>query len=222
MRHLLPLGILGLMLMHGVSHAATSASEEVCAKLAPHGSNAVQLAIPGINLDESHSTSEDMAVMSGLYNEPHRSIGGLTTAQPLVEYVVSPNMAILPDRSGVCVRPSLQLTLGYSELNVYMDREIPRASCIYNAIFAHEMHHVAIYKDYLAKHLEQFRGLVDQKFNGRTYFFPAIFEAKQYVDILGQVLVQRIQSTFFSEVFAEQHALDTLGEYTRMQSECGH
>ncbi len=160
--------------------------------------------------------------MSGLYNETHRSIGGLTSAEPLVDYSVEPNMTILQDRSGVCARPALRLVLGYSAMNVYMDREIPRSSCIYNAIFAHEMHHVSIYREYLVRNLGSFRKAVDDKFDGRTYRFKSIYEAKQYIEILGQVFVQKLQSQFYREVMEEQRALDTQAEYTRMQSECMH
>lgn len=221
MRRLTICSILTLLFStHG--YAADASQEAVCAEIAPRSANEVKTSIAEIVVDESRSTSEDMAVMSGLYNELNRSIGGLTTAEPLVDSRIEPNLAILPDQSGVCARPAFRLTIGYSAMNVYMDREIPRSSCIYNAIFAHEMHHVAIYKDYLTHHLAQIRQRVDEKFNGKTYVFRSIFEAKQYVDILGQVFAQHVREQFFREVIGEQQALDTLAEYTRMQSECGH
>lgn len=212
--------LLLVLASHGRVMAASQ--ETTCAEIAPRSANVVNPSIAEIAIDESRSTSEDMAVMSGLYNVMNRSIGGLTAAEPLVEYRIEPNLAILPDQSGVCARPAFKLTIGYSAMNVYMDREIPRSSCIYNAIFAHEMHHVAIYKDYLAQHLEPLRQRVDEKFNGKAYVFRSIGEAKQYVEILGQVFAQHVREQFFGEVIAEQQALDTLAEYTRMQSECRH
>jgi hypothetical protein len=107
-------------------------------------------------------------------------------------------------------------------MSVYMDREIPRNSCIYNAIFAHEMHHVAIYKDYITRNIEQIKQNVEAKFNGTVYYFPSIFAAKQYTEILGQVFSQHVSDRFLGEVYAEQRALDTQSEYTRMQNECFH
>jgi len=211
-----------ILLMCSLQGHAEDATQSTCDDIAPRTANAVQMSIAEIVIDESHSTKEDMAVMSGLYNELNRAIGGLTTAEPMVKSEVVANMVIKPDQSGVCARPALKLVVGYSAMNVYMDREIPRSTCIYNAIFAHEMHHVAIYKDYIRNHLDEIRQRVDEKFNGRAYTFKSIFEAKQYVEILGQVFVQRVTEQFFHDVTAQQMALDTQAEYTRMQSECMH
>lgn len=211
-----------ILLTFSLQGYAMDATQSTCDDIAPRAANEVQVSIAEIAIDESHSTKEDMAVMSGLYNELNRSIGGLTTAEPMVKHEMIANMVILADQSGVCARPALKLVVGYSAMNVYMDREIPRSTCIYNAIFAHEMHHVAIYKDYIHNRLDQIRQRVDEKFNGKVYSFKSIFEAKQYVEILGQVFAQRISEQFFNEVIAQQMALDTQAEYTRMQSECMH
>jgi hypothetical protein len=160
--------------------------------------------------------------MAGLYNESDRVIGGLTSAVPLVEYEVVPNYFILPNQKGICARPALLLTVGYSAMKVSMDREIPRESCIYNAIFAHEMHHVSIYKNYIESHIEQMKQHVDAKFNGSAYHFNSVNEAKQYMEILGQVFIQKLRDGFLSEVEVEQTALDTQAEYSRMQLSCPH
>ncbi len=213
---------IGFLLFGGLSCAAERTLEAQCADMAPFQPNMVKVSIAEIAIDESRSTTEDLAVMAGLYNGMDRAIGGLTSAEPLVDYVIEPNFVLLPNGQGVCARPSIALTVGYSAMNVYMDREIPRGSCIYNAIFAHEMHHVAIYKDYLKHHLDEIRQRVDSKFNGNIYVFKSIFEAKQYVEILGQVFSHHVKETFFGDVYAEQNALDTQAEYTRMQGECMH
>jgi hypothetical protein len=209
-----------LVLSCGMSVADEAAYEAECNAIAPRQANEVKASIAEIAVDESRSTSDDLAFMSGLYNEIDRSIGGITSADPLVHYQIDPNLALLPDRKGVCARPAIRLTIGYSSMNVFMDREIPRGSCLYNAIFAHEMHHVAIYKDYISHHIGQIRNDLDDKFNGKTYFFESLFKAKQYVEILGQVFTQHVREKYLGEVNAEQTALDTQAEYSRMQLEC--
>ncbi len=211
-----------LMFFCGATSADETSFEVACSRIAPSLPNEVKVSIAGIEIDESKSTTEDMAVMAGLYNGIDRSIGGLTSAEPLFVSELEPNFALLPDGKGVCARPALKLTVGYSTMNVYMDREIPRGSCIYNAIFSHEMHHVAIYKDYVNHHVDQIKQSIDEKFNGKIYYFPTIFAAKQYMEILGQVFVQHVRDRFLGEVYAEQNALDTQAEYTRMQNECYH
>lgn len=204
------------------SLVSAEALEEQCDRIAPWEANQVNVSIAELTVDQSKSTTEDLAVMAGLYNGIDRQLGGITSADPLVAHEMEPNMALLPDNKGVCVRPSIKLTVGYATMNVYMDREIPRNSCIYNAIFAHEMHHVAIYKDYFTRNIEQIKQSVEAKFNGTVYYFPSIFDAKQYTEILGQVFTQHVSDRFLGEVYAEQRALDTQSEYTRMQSECFH
>ena len=175
-----------------------------------------------LTIDESRSTTEDLAVMASAYNSMERQIGGITSAEPLIEYEIESNMALLPNKQGICARPSLKLTLGYASMSVFMDREIPHNSCIYNSIFAHEMHHVAIYNDYIRHNIDFIKQRVDEKFNGKSYFFNSLFAAKQYVEILGQVFTQQVRDQFLGEVYAEQRALDTQSEYTRMQNECFH
>lgn len=220
MEFLIKLLVAALLLAPSLASAETL--EEQCARIAPRQANQVNVSIAKLTVDESKSTTEDLAVMAGLYNGIDRQLGGITSADPLVAHEIEPNMALLPDNKGVCARPSIKLTVGYASMSVYMDREIPRNSCIYNAIFAHEMHHVAIYKGYFTRNIEQIKQNVEAKFNGTVYYFPSIFAAKQYTEILGQVFTQHVSDRFLGEVYAEQRALDTQSEYTRMQSECFH
>lgn len=196
--------------------------DDVCHSLAPRSSNLVKTSIAEITIDQSSNTTSDLADMAGLYNESDRVIGGLTSAVPLVEYEVVPNYLILPNQKGICARPALLLTVGYSNMKISMDREIPRESCIYNAIFAHEMHHVSIYKNYIDTHVEQMKQNVAVKFNEGAYHFNSINEAKQYMEILGQVFIRKLRDKFLSEVEVEQAALDTQAEYSRMQLSCPH
>lgn len=196
--------------------------EEQCAEIAPRQSNVVNVSMAELTIDESRSTTEDLAIMAGTYNGMDRQIGGVASAEPLIEHKIDANLALLPDAKGVCARPAIKLTIGYASMSVFMDREIPRNSCIYNAIFAHEMHHIAIYKDYIRRNIDQIKQGVEEKFNGKVYFFESIFSAKQYVEILGQVFVRHVSDKFLGEIYAEQRALDTQSEYTRMQNECFH
>ncbi len=210
------------LLLSGVVFANPISTDGECLNISPTSSNLVKTSIATVEVDQSSSTSSDLADMAGLYNESDRVIGGLTSATPLVEYEVDPNYFILPNQKGLCARPALLLTVGYSAIKVSVDREIPRESCIYNAIYAHEMHHVSIYKNYIDTHVKQMKQDVDAKFNGSAYHFNSINEAKQYMEILGLIFIQKLRDKFLSEVEAEQTALDTQAEYSRMQLSCPH
>lgn len=194
--------------------------EQACDAIAERTANTVTPSIPELVVDEATQTTEDLALMSGFHNDNRSTVGGITASAPLVRHEIISNLVLLPDGKGVCARPAIHLTIGYQHLSVFMDWEIPRNSCIYNAIFAHEMHHVAIYKDYLKNHLDAFRQNTDAKFNGKPYFFKSLYEAKQYIEILGDVFTQHLKAQFMAEVSAEQYALDTEAEYSRMQMEC--
>jgi len=211
---------LQILVYVSLSFAEDFDAEAACSRLIVSQPNKVSSAIPELLVDESTTTTEDLAVMSGLYNDIGRSIGGITSAQALVESEVISNMALLPNQRGVCAKPAINMRVGYQSLSVFMDRELVRSSCIYNAIFAHEMHHVAIYKDYVSEHLAQIQQSADDKFNGKVYFFPTLFQAKQYIETLGQVFAQHVRDKFTREVNARQAALDTQAEYSRMQLEC--
>jgi hypothetical protein len=200
--------------------AVESTSADDCVVIAPREANTVKSFIPDVAIDEYRNNAEDLAVMTGIHSDFNTYLGGITTANPLVDYEIEPNLAFLPDQNGVCARPAMKLTVGYSTMNVYMNIEIPRNTCIYNSIFSHEMHHVSIYKDYINHHIEQIRQSVEEKFDGKTYRFPTLFAAKQYVAILGQLFAQRVREKFLNEVYAEQEALDTQAEYSRIQLAC--
>lgn len=203
-----------------IVHADELTAESACDALTARLANTLKASIPDVGIDEYRNNSEDLAVISELHSDSHSYIGGITTASPLVEYEVEPNLALLPGKQGVCARPSISVVMGYSAISVLMNIEIPRNSCLYNSVFAHEMHHVDIYRHYINRNLDTFKSSVDAKFNGKSYLFNSIFEAKQYTEILGQVFAQHLKEKFMSEVNAEQKALDTQTEYARIQLEC--
>ena len=205
------------------THSAHADEDPViaeCSQLVSSLPNSVDSALPAVRIDEDRNNSEDLAYIAGFHNDRNHRLGGITNAIPKFDYEVDPNLAFLPDNRGVCARPALHLTLGYNNFSIFMNIDLPRNTCLYNAVLSHEMHHVDIYRNYLNKNLPRFKQLVDDKFNGRAYRFNTIYEAKQYTEILGQVFMQKLQHLFSSEVNAEQADLDTQAEYARVQLSC--
>ena len=219
-RNLFPLVAVILLLHSGKALPHAALSNEACNTVTTGQPNEVHVSIPEVVINEYANNSDDLAFMTGLHNDFGSRLGGITSANILVGYEIEPNIALLSDQQGVCAKPALKLTVGYSTLSVYMNIEIPRNSCLYNSIFSHEMHHVAIYKNYLADNIDRIRKMVDEKFNGRAYAFSTLFEAKQYVEILGEVFSQQMRERLSREVNLLQSALDTQTEYTRIQLEC--
>jgi hypothetical protein len=217
--HGLLMGLMATFWLHP-AFADEEAPIEACNRLVPAVSNSVDTAIPDVRIDEDRNNTEDLAAMAGLYNDRSHRLGGITYAAPKFDYEVDPNLALLPENQGVCARPAMHLTLGYNNFSIFMNIDLPRGTCLYNAVLSHEMHHVDIYRNYLSRNLPRFKQQVEDKFNGRIYHFNTIYEAKQYTEILGQVFMQKLQRVFTSEVNAEQAALDTQAEYARVQLSC--
>ena len=210
------------MVMADTNPVAGTGGIEECEKRVPHASNEVVFSIPEMVMDEQTQTTEDLAEMSGVHNGEHMHVGGVTSAKFLFTSEARTNMVTLENGMGVCARPAVKITMGYQSINVYMDWEIQHSSCIYNAIFSHEMHHVSIYKNYLTGHQAQIKADVDQKFGNQAYYFKTEKEAEQYVQTLVHDFSQYWRNKFISEVDAEQSGLDTQAEYSRIQMQCMH
>jgi hypothetical protein len=210
-----------LVMADANTFVGTDRNEE-CEKQVPHVSNEVVFSIPEVNLDEQTQTTEDLAVIAGVHNGEHMQIGGVTSARFLFNSEIRPNMVTLGPGMGVCARPAMKITIGYTSISVYMDWEIQHSSCIYNAIFTHEMHHVSIYKNYLTSHQGQIKAELDQRLGSQTHYFKTENEAQQYVQTLADDFSQYWRRKFISEVDAEQSGLDTQAEYTRVQRQCRH
>jgi hypothetical protein len=98
------------------------------------------------SLDELKRLSQTGAAATAASNPYHRVLG-LTHAAPSSRLELSSRA--LSDADGrVCAVPSLTLTLGFSELKVYLARETTD-DCRRRIIDAHEAEHVAAWRNHL-------------------------------------------------------------------------
>jgi hypothetical protein len=77
----------------------------------------------------------------------NHSVYGLTYAQTRMAYAMRSTALTGPD-GGVCVVPSLTVTVGLAELTVYLARELVQP-CRRAIVEAHEQEHVAVWRTHL-------------------------------------------------------------------------
>jgi opacity protein-like surface antigen len=76
---------------------------------------------------------------------------GLTMSR--LQYNVETKVRILPVSGGFCVElSSVQATLGYPQLKVYVDQRYVIGGCNHEAVLKHELEHAAINRRVLAKY----------------------------------------------------------------------
>jgi len=74
-------------------------------------------------------------------------------------YAIKTSAMLIPvDGGGYCAQPvSYDLTVGFSDFLVHIDRQYRRGSCEFAAIRDHEIAHVGLYKGYLDRYLPSIR-----------------------------------------------------------------
>jgi hypothetical protein len=143
----------------------------------------------------------------------------LTTATPSVQAEIQLHVTTLP--GAVCVRPDLTVTLGYQPMQVDMARELAPASCPYATVFGHEMKHVDVYREHLAKVAKALEAEVRSRIGSAlpTRFANLAASEKAMQDFQNDWLVPRA-SELLQAVAAEQNAVDSEAEYARVAAAC--
>lgn len=171
----------------------------------------------GYRLDNTYSF-HGLSRMKG-ERAPGSYVLGLTRAESRVSIVVKGRMLSDPASGYECIAPRLEVNLYYLPIVVYVGREFAPGSCAYREILAHEMRHLAVYKDFLPRAEKVVGAALARRFEGKPLYAPA-----------GQArnLLQReIDSGWMpfirkemSKVEKLQAAIDTPQEYARLGKVC--
>lgn len=150
---------------------------------------------------------------------PGSYVLGLTRAESRVSIVVRGNLLGDPASGYECIAPRLEVNLYYLPIVVYVGREFAPGSCAYREILAHEMRHLAVYKDFLPRAEQAVSAALARRFEGKPLYAPA-----------GQArnLLQReIDNAWMPFIRKEmgkveklQAAIDTPQEYARLGKVC--
>lgn len=78
---------------------------------------------------------------------------GLTLSDFTFQIGTSARLLPQPDNTYCAYPRSFDITIGYSEFKVYIDRRYGKGSCEYQAILEHENTHVSLYRSNMARNL---------------------------------------------------------------------
>lgn len=83
--------------------------------------------------------------------QPGSEIIGLTRGTTVVEVETRLSMIIERHSQLECGTPEVTVAFGYRPMTVYVAHEFPYGSCAYERILEHEMRHVEVYREHLAR-----------------------------------------------------------------------
>lgn len=136
----------GLAIVQAQVHAADTDFDRRCDALAAQARVSVVFEDRPIARDDSRTRAQ-LRNLSHSGGAAHHHVYGLTYAQARMGY--SMRSTALADPAGsVCVVPSLTVTLGLSDLTVYLASELVQP-CRRAIVEAHEQEHVAVWRAHL-------------------------------------------------------------------------
>lgn len=140
--------VVALLFVLTASGAAAGSSvgfEDRCTRLGTEAKVSVTFEDKPVARIDNRSRSE-LKGLSGARSNQYHSILGLTHAVPSANLKLTPNMLV--DANGaVCVVPSLVLTLGFSEFEVYLAKEL-KDPCHRRIVEEHENEHAAVWRNH--------------------------------------------------------------------------
>ena len=137
--------LLTLLAASGAAAGSNVGFESRCMRLGTEAKVSVAFEDKPPTRIDSRSLSE-LKGLSGARLNPHHNILGLTHAVPSASLKLTPNMLV--DGNGVaCVVPSLVLTLGFAEFEVYLAKEL-KDPCRRRIVEEHENEHAAVRRNH--------------------------------------------------------------------------
>ena len=137
--------LLFALMASGASAESRIAFEERCLRMSATATVSVVFEDKAVTRINNRGIAE-LKALSGTRSSQYHSTLGLTHAVPSANLKVTPN--ILVNGNGmVCVLPSVVLTLGFSEFDVYVAKEL-KDSCRRGIVEAHENEHAAVWRNH--------------------------------------------------------------------------
>ncbi len=164
-----------------------------CEALVARSQFTVVFADRPIARDDSRS-SDELRLLSQRAASANHLVQGLTYGQARMAYAL--HSVSLSDAAGaVCVVPSMQVTVGLSDLTVYLARELVQP-CRRAIVEAHEQEHVAVWRS----HLRAGARLLEPALRNalaRPFYFTSLAQAqsglRQQVDAVLRPLTRSLQ-----------------------------
>ncbi|MES2150139.1 MAG: hypothetical protein V4508_10130 [Pseudomonadota bacterium] len=144
---------------------------------------------------------------------------GMTALQSRTEIEMDAPGLVDTSRNLECVAPKVRVNLTFPRMDVYVAREFSPGSCSFREILAHEMQHVAIYREQLPRLERLIRARLNERFANRPLYAPngaGITALEREVDDWLRPMIQ----TELKIIEDAQMALDTPEEDHRLTHAC--
>lgn len=207
----LPLHLLLCLLACGPASAAGSEAADACRHLAGEASISVAFQDREVRIDETRDTAQ-LNALAG--KGGHHHVFGLTHAVPEPRIAASVRWA--SDGAGrYCALPQLAIGLGFSELAVYLARDLASA-CHRRAVLEHEEEHVAVWR----QHLRAGGRLIEARLRREllasgSYASPVAAEAEIRARV-GELLSAQVKA-LAQGIEAAQRDIDSPASYARVE-----
>lgn len=191
---------------------------DTCADLPPPSVRVERLE-PQVELNTDYSV-KTLNNLGAAVARPGHQVLGLTRSQVSATLNVQAPTVYDAAWRWECASPQIVLRYGFSPITVYVASEIPRDSCAYREIHAHEMLHVRAYREHVASIEKTLTDALTTRFadNG-----PWRGQAGQVIPRLRRELDQRWLPMIRREIKrgeAAQALIDSPEEYQRVANAC--
>jgi hypothetical protein len=139
------------------------------------------------------------------------------------KYSIKTSVRLVPIKGGrYCAEPvTYDLSIGYSDFLVYIDRKYRRGSCEFRAILNHENAHVALYRGYLTRYLPTIRRLARNAAGGvRPVVVSTPDLGAKYIQDRVQRRIVPLIKKLNKEADASNARIDTPQSYRNIQMLC--
>jgi hypothetical protein len=155
----------------------------------------------------------------GSYTRPGETMMGMTASSTRADIAIGGATLSDPASGRECVAPRVTVELSYQPLNVYVARELHPASCSYREVYAHEMRHVAIYRDNLPVIERRVREELVRRYGGQPLYAPRDKGVAMLHDQIQDWLPSLLKAEL-AQVELRQLALDSRDESERLSYLC--
>ncbi len=177
------------------------------------------IALP-VSYSEDDSVSlRSLSRMNDGPSDRQRTIG-LTKGQLGYESTLE-SKGLEDPHGGVCSRPSVTVVLKVTPMTVYVAREFAHDPCRRPAILAHEMKHVAVYREYLGEVASRMRDELPRAMGSDVVYAHNAAAAQTAMRQRLQSFMHAFIQRHYAQLRARQAALDTPEEYARLTNGCG-
>jgi hypothetical protein len=150
-----------------------------------------------------------------------RLVHGLTRTNMRSVVTVGSNGITNPVTGAHCLRPIVDVRLGFEPMTVFITSDQREGSCQFDVTMRHELQHVGVYRTFLDTAAAGVEKYLREHFGNRIYYFASSDEAQRKMNEETSQRIGPFVEQSMNRVQELQAPLDTPDEYLRLERACG-